>query len=96
LFEFVNVVDRFASALRAPRFRVSAPLCVGGHNALKHLRASGYLPLYPRGPRSGPGYVVPVHHHLIGPHAPRLPAHRDFAAVRFIRDALAVRLDLDA
>ena len=63
-------VDRFASALRAPRFRVSAPLCVGGRNALKHLRASGYLPLYPRGPRSGPGYVVPVHHHLIGPMRP--------------------------
>jgi hypothetical protein len=63
-------VDRFASALRAPRFCVSAPLCVGGHNALKHLRASGYLPLYPRGPRSGPGYVVPVHPHLIGPMRP--------------------------
>lgn len=23
------------------------------------------LPLYPRGPCSGPGYVVPVHHHVI-------------------------------
>ena len=28
------------------------------------------LPLYPRGPRSGLGYVVPVHHHLIGPMRP--------------------------
>ena len=27
-------------------------------------------PLYPRGPRSGPGYVVPVHHCLIGPMRP--------------------------
>jgi len=27
-------------------------------------------PLYPRGPRSGPGYAVPVHHHLIGPIRP--------------------------
>jgi hypothetical protein len=27
-------------------------------------------PLYPRGPRSGPGYVVPVHPHLIGPIRP--------------------------
>ena len=27
-------------------------------------------PLYPRGPRSGPGYSVPVHHHLIGPIRP--------------------------
>jgi hypothetical protein len=28
------------------------------------------LPRYPRGPRSGPGYVVPVHHHLTGPIRP--------------------------
>jgi hypothetical protein len=28
------------------------------------------LPLYPRGPRSGPGYAVPVHQHLIGPIRP--------------------------
>jgi hypothetical protein len=27
-------------------------------------------PLYPRGPRSGPGYAVPVHHHLVGPIRP--------------------------
>ena len=27
-------------------------------------------PLYPRGPRSGPGYAVPVHHHLLGPIRP--------------------------
>ena len=26
--------------------------------------------LYPRGPRSGPGYVVPVHRHLTGPIRP--------------------------
>jgi hypothetical protein len=26
--------------------------------------------LYPRGPRSGPGYAVPVHHHLPGPIRP--------------------------
>src|SRR5206468_1069367 len=25
---------------------------------------------YPRGPRSGPGYVVPVHQHLTGPIRP--------------------------
>jgi hypothetical protein len=28
------------------------------------------LPLYPRGPRSGPGYVVPVHPHLSDPMRP--------------------------
>ena len=27
-------------------------------------------PPYPRGPRSGPGYAVPIHHHLIGPIRP--------------------------
>ena len=32
------------------------------------VRAVG--PLYPRGPRSGPGYVVPVHPHLFGPIRP--------------------------
>src|SRR5215471_3300185 len=34
--------------------------------ALMHLRASSSL-LYPRGPRSGPGYSVPVHQHLLDP-----------------------------
>jgi hypothetical protein len=28
------------------------------------------VPVYPRDPRSGPGYVVPVHHHLTGPMRP--------------------------
>ena len=32
------------------------------------------LPLYPRDPRSGPGYVVPVHHRLTGPMRPT-PRH---------------------
>jgi hypothetical protein len=46
-------VGRFASALRALRLRVSAPLCVGGHNALEHLRSSGFC-------RSTPGALAPV------------------------------------
>jgi hypothetical protein len=29
-------------------------------------RRGGRLPHRPRGPRSGPGYSVPVRHHLIG------------------------------
>jgi hypothetical protein len=29
-----------------------------------------FPPLYPRGPRSGPGYVVPIHHRLLGPIRP--------------------------
>ena len=35
--------------------RDSAPPCERTH------------PLYPRGPRSGPGYAVPIHQHLIDP-----------------------------
>jgi len=34
------------------------------------------VPLYPRGPRSSPGYVVPVHHRLIDP---MRPTHRHSA-----------------
>ena len=29
-------------------------------------RLGGWVVLHPRGPRSGPGYAVPVRHHLIG------------------------------
>ena len=44
------------------------------------------VPPYPRGPRSGPGFSVPVHHHLIGPirptrrHAPISPPGGLYAA----------------
>jgi hypothetical protein len=52
------------------------------------------LPLYPRvtirGPRSGPGYSVPVHQHLIGPIRPTR-RHISISPTRLIRDALAVR-----
>jgi len=44
-------------------------LSVRDDGACRHLRASG-VPLYPRGPRSGPGYAVPVHPHLTGPMRP--------------------------
>jgi hypothetical protein len=48
-----------------------------------------HLPLYPRGPRSGPSYSVSVHPHL-RPHPPHSQAHPDFAALRLIGDAFAV------
>jgi hypothetical protein len=48
------------------------------------------VPLYPRGPRSGPGYSVPVHQHLIGPIRPTRK-HISISPTRLIRDALAVR-----
>jgi hypothetical protein len=48
------------------------------------------LPLYPRGPRSGPGYSVPVHPHLLGPIRPTRK-HISISPTRLIRDVLAVR-----
>src|ERR1035441_4791798 len=48
------------------------------------------LPLYPRGPRSGPGYVVPVHPHLTDPIRPTR-GHIQISPSRgFIPDAFAV------
>jgi len=60
----------FASLLRARRFQTcSAPHCVGAVVRLSTaIRAVSLL--YPRGPRSGPGYAVPVHPHLVGPMRP--------------------------
>jgi hypothetical protein len=52
-------------------------------------------PLYPRGPRSGPGYSVPAHHHLFGPMRPTRQ-HTPISPTRFIRGALAVRPHCDA
>ena len=47
-------------------------------------------PLYPRGPRSGLGYVVPVHHHLIGPMRPTRRHVATSPPWRVICDAFAV------
>jgi len=63
----------FASLLRAPRFQTCiSPRCVGAvvrlSTAIRAFRAA-----LPQGPRSGPGYSVPVHQHLIDPIR---PAHR--------------------
>src|SRR5262249_41376896 len=53
-----------------PRFQTcSSPLCVGTVVRLSTAIRAVWL-LYPRGPRSGPVYAVPVHHHLIGPIRP--------------------------
>jgi len=59
----------FAFVLRALCHHRDSLLCVRDDVAFEHLRASG-LPLYPRGPRSGPGYAVPVHPRLTGPICP--------------------------
>src|SRR6516162_9465395 len=58
---FASVLARLVTALLAPhcvgpdRFDCAPPLSVS---------------TYPRGPRSGSGYRVPSHHHLIGPIRP--------------------------
>jgi hypothetical protein len=60
---------RFASALRAPRSRSDYPALCRAAGSIAH-RHGGLLLLRPRGPRSGPGYSVPVRHHLIDPIRP--------------------------
>jgi hypothetical protein len=100
------VPSRIVSGLSLlPAYAVQRPVCIHPLCASWSQRLSrtvsgrrldrapprGSLLLRPRGPRSGPGYSVPVRHHLIGPHPPHSRAHRDFAAWRLIRDAIAVR-----
>jgi len=65
------------SALRAPRclYRRIPDLSRGTRCACAP-PFKRPLPLYPRGPRSGPGYAVPVHHHLSTPCAPLTGAPR--------------------
>ena len=63
---------------------------VEGRGALVHLRSKRLLPLYPRGPRSGPGYSVPVHQHLVSPIRPTRK-HISISPTRLIQDVLAVR-----
>ncbi len=59
----------FAIVLRACGLHQDFPARVRDDGTGRHLRASG-IPLYPRGPRSGPGYAVPTHPHLTGPIRP--------------------------
>ena len=58
-----------------------APLCVGTMDSVMHRHSRSWL-LYPRGPRSGLGYIVPVHlrlFDLIRPTRRQIPisAHGD-------------------
>src|SRR6202171_2494516 len=61
--------DWFAIVLRTLYCHRASLLCVRD-DALTSTSVRAALPLYPRGPRSGPGYSVPVHHHLGGPIRP--------------------------
>jgi hypothetical protein len=62
-------VPWFAIVLRALGCQRDSLLCVRD-DALVSTSVRADLPLYPRGPRSGPGYAVPVHPHLRGPIRP--------------------------
>jgi hypothetical protein len=59
----------FAIALRALHCHRDSLLCVRD-GALTDTSVQAVSPLYPRGPRSGLGYSVPVHQHLLGPIRP--------------------------
>ncbi len=62
--------SRFASCLRAHRFQSLLLRSVSEYAVRSSTAIRAATPLYPRGPRSGPGYAVPVHHHLSGPIRP--------------------------
>ena len=56
-----------------PAFKPVYPRAVSGQLCACAPPLEHFVLLYPRGPRSGPGYSVPVHQHLIDPIR---PAHR--------------------
>jgi hypothetical protein len=60
----------FAIVLRAHCFHRVLPALCQGRCAGKAPPCERTQPLYPRGSRSGPGYAVPVHHHLVSPIRP--------------------------
>ena len=61
---------RFASVLCALTCLVLFLVLSRGTQRVWSTSVRAVCPLCPRGPRSGPGYSVPVHHHLFGPIRP--------------------------
>jgi len=84
----------FASLLRAPRFQTcSSPLGVGAVVRLSAAIRATVVAL-PQGSSLRSGLFCPGPSTLNRPHPPQWPAHLDFAALRFIRDTLAVHVPL--
>jgi len=84
----------FASLLRAPRFQTcSSPLGVGAVVRLSAAIRATVVAL-PQGSSLRSGLFCPGPSTLNRPHPPQGRAHLDFAALRFIRDALAVHVPL--
>ena len=80
----------FAIVLRALHCHRDSLLCVRG-DALISTSVRAVFPLYPGGPRSSPGYIVPVHPRLSDPIRPVAGTpglHRS----RLIPDAFAVHI----
>ena len=72
---------KLAPSMRRPTSSLHRPSCTSSSHGDPALcqaadlivhRLGGLLILRPRGPRSGPGYSVPVRHHLIDPIRPTL------------------------
>ncbi len=70
-------VARFASILRTPRCIRRFPVLCRGTLRAEAPPFERLLPLYPRGPRSGPSSSVSVHPRLIGPIR---PTHRHISS----------------
>ena len=84
----------FASLLRAPRFQTClSPRCVGAVVRLSAAIRASVVAL-PQGSSLRSGLFCPGPSTLNRPHPPQWRAHLDFAALRFIRDALAVHVPL--
>jgi hypothetical protein len=81
----------FAIVLRALCCHRDSLLCVRD-DALVSTSVRADLPLYPRGPRSGPGFFCPGPSSLNRPHPPHSRAHPHFTVSRLIGDAFAVHI----
>ena len=73
-------IKRFALVLRAPCYCVMPPRCVEDRSASVHHRSSDLCRFaLPQGSSLQAGYAVPPFN-AYRPHAPRSPAHSDFAS----------------
>jgi hypothetical protein len=85
---------QFASALRAHRCQRVTLRSVPEHAAPLSTSTRTACAALPQRPSLRSGLCCPDPSSLIRPHPPHSRAHRDFAALRLIRHALAVRLRL--
>ena len=83
---------KFASILRVLRGNLGPPpLRVGGHLLDGTSPCERPASLYSRGPRSGLGFAIAIHQHLLCPIRPHSRAQHNFIARRLICATFAVR-----